>query len=144
MRFKQTPKSQLVNLVFLVLLVVGPLLSACAQPTATLPAPRDATPQPISSPIPLKLTPPVVTPEATAVPLPPTVVAVQPERGEEQPLDASVRITFDQAMDPTATQTSFQIMPEAPGSTEVMGNTLVWTPGKSLAREIKRRKTKET
>ncbi|MFZ1596822.1 MAG: Ig-like domain-containing protein [Anaerolineae bacterium] len=134
MRFKQTPKSQLVNLVFLVLLVVGPLLSACAQPTATLPAPRDATPQPISSPIPLKLTPPVVTPEATAVPLPPTVVAVQPERGEEQPLDASVRITFDQAMDPTATQTSFQIMPEAPGSTEVMGNTLVWTPGKSLAR----------
>ncbi len=139
MRFTHMPQSRRVNLIFLVLLVVGPLLSACAQPTPTpsilpSPAPRDATPQPIGSPIPLQFTPPVATPEATAIPLPPTVVAVQPERGEEQPLDAPVRIVFDQSMDPAATTAAFQIAPEVAGSADVTGNTLVWKPGKSLAR----------
>ena len=135
MRFTHMPKSRLVNVIFLVLLIVGPLLSACAQPTPTpTPNPREATPQPIDSPFPLKLTPTVATPEPTAIPLPPTVVAVQPERGEEQPLDAPVRVVFDQEMDAAATQTSFQITPDVPGATEVMGNTLVWKPGKPLAR----------
>lgn len=137
MRFTRTTGLRLANLLLLTLLIVGPLLSACAQPTPTptaAPAPADATPQPIGSPIPLKVTPAAATPEPTAIPLPPTVVAVQPERGEEQPLDAPVRIVFDQAMDAATTQTAFQIAPDVPGSTEVMGNTLVWKPGKPLAR----------
>ncbi len=135
MRIMQTPKSRIINIIFLVLLIVGPLLSACAQPTPTPgPAPRDTTPQPISSPFPLKLTPPAATPEATPLPLPPTVVAVQPERGEEQALDAPVRVVFDQAMDPDTTKAAFQIEPEVAGSADVTGNTLVWKPGKPLAR----------
>lgn len=132
-----SPTARILHGVFLVLLIVGPLLSACAQPTPTPTAvvtPGGETPQPISSPIPLRVTPVATTPEPTPIPLPPTVTALQPERGEEQPLDAPVRITFDQEMDASATTAAFQIQPAVTGVTQVAGNTLTWTPSKPLAR----------
>jgi hypothetical protein len=58
-----------------------------------------------------------VTPETEATeepePWPPFVLRTKPERGEEQPIDAPVEITFDQPMDRDSVERSFAIEPGA-------------------------------
>jgi uncharacterized protein YfaS (alpha-2-macroglobulin family) len=74
---------------------------------------------------------------AMAVPrseLPPTVVAVSPERGEEQRLDAPVVITFDQPMDSASTAAAFHIEPPVEGKVTVLGKTLTFQPAQSWPR----------
>ncbi len=55
---------------------------------------------------------PTATPEPEE-PLPPIVLRSQPERGEEQPLDAPIEITFDQPMDRDSVEKAFAIEPGA-------------------------------
>ena len=82
-----------------ILVILSTLLAACR-----------ATPQP--------LTPtPAVTP-TPGPPLPPQVIQVTPARGEEQPLDAPVRLVFDQPMDPESVQAAFTIEPAISGDFE--------------------------
>ncbi len=136
--FRTTRRSQLMlktfNVMVLTLLVLMPLLSACAGPTPT-PA-IVGTPIPGTAPVttPSRVPPATIEPTPTRAPLPPTVVAMTPNRGEEQPIDAPVLVTFDQPMDPNSTKAAFSIDPQVPGSLEVQANTLLWKPGKPLAR----------
>jgi alpha-2-macroglobulin len=67
-------------------------------------------------------------------PLPPTIVSVKPERGEEQMISAPVIVTFDQPMDPPSTSAAFNIEPKVPGEVRVAGNALTFTPTQRLAR----------
>ena len=46
---------------------------------------------------------PAAAPTVAPRPLPPTVVSVKPDRGEEQFIAAPVIVTFDQPMDPAST-----------------------------------------
>ena len=82
---------------------------------------------------------PVATP--TRPPLPPTVVSVKPDRGEEQFIAAPVIVTFDQPMDPASTAGAFSIEPEVPGEVEVSGNQLTFTPIERLERSREYRVT---
>ncbi|HRI55558.1 MAG TPA: Ig-like domain-containing protein [Anaerolineae bacterium] len=61
-------------------------------------------------------------------------VSTSPQRGQEQPLDAPVVITFDQPMDAASTAAAFAIEPETAGQAMLVGNDLVWTPAQPLAR----------
>ncbi|MCD6291660.1 MAG: Ig-like domain-containing protein [Anaerolineae bacterium] len=64
----------------------------------------------------------------------PVVVAVRPERGEEQPPEAPIVVTFDQPMDPETTAAAFRIEPTVEGLTSVQGNTLTFRPARPLPR----------
>nr|MBC8253009.1 Ig-like domain-containing protein [Ardenticatenia bacterium] len=57
---------------------------------------------------------PVTVPE----PLPPRVVLVTPETGEEIPLDAPLQVVFDQPMDAAAVEAAFSIDPPVVGNFE--------------------------
>ncbi len=71
---------------------------------------------------------------ATVAPMPPMVATISPARGEEQPLDAPVMITFDQAMDPASTQAAFEITPPTAGEVSVNGRELVFAASEPFAR----------
>jgi uncharacterized protein YfaS (alpha-2-macroglobulin family) len=73
-------------------------------------------------------------PTPTRPPLPPTVVSVRPDRGEEQFIAAPVIVTFDQPMDPASTGSAFSIEPSVPGDIVVDGNQLTFTPKVRLER----------
>lgn len=75
-------------------------------------------------------------PTPTRAPLPPTVVSVRPDRGEEQVIAAPVVVTFDQPMDPASTSTAFSIQPEVPGEVAVKGNQLTFMPTQRLERGL--------
>ncbi len=128
------PVMTIVHAIVLTMIVIVPLLTACAQPTPTPPVESTQVPGtvPVTTPAAEQVATAVPTP--TQVPLPPTVVATDPQRGEEQPVDAPVLVTFDQPMDPDTTEAAFVIEPEVPGTIEVQANTLLWKPGKPLAR----------
>ena len=61
---------------------------------------------------------PTFTPTPPPEPLPPQVVQVVPERGEEQPLDAPLRMVFDQPMDQESVEAAFTIEPAIAGEFE--------------------------
>ena len=126
-----------INLLAAVVLVI---LSACS---AGPPAPAHLSPahaaplranrrscdsRPADSPI----APPLPTP--TRAPLPPTVVSVTPDRGEEAVLAAPVVVTFDQPMDPASTGAAFAIEPKVPGEVKVQGDALTFSPTEPLQR----------
>ena len=67
----------------------------------------------------------------TRAPLPPTVVSMTPDRGEEQVLSAPVVVTFDQPMDPASTSSAFSIEPKVPGEVKVSGNALDLQPDRA-------------
>ena len=85
----------------------SPTAAVQALPTRTsTPAPTDTpapTPTPIDTPTPLP-------------PLPPRLAYHTPARGEEQSLDGTVVLTFDQPMDAAAVEAAFAIAPEVEGT----------------------------
>ncbi|MFZ2360935.1 MAG: Ig-like domain-containing protein [Anaerolineae bacterium] len=91
---------------------------------------------PTAQPDPSATAAPTVAPTPTLPPLdlPPVAVSTAPQRGQTQPLDAPITITFDQAMDEASTAAAFAIEPPAPGQAVVHGDALVWTPSEPLAR----------
>lgn len=82
-------------------------------------------------------TPPTASPAPTPTrpPLPPTVVSVRPDRGEELMVSAPVVVTFDQPMDPASTRAAFSIEPTVRGEVQVKGNQLTFTPFERLKRD---------
>lgn len=84
---------------------------------------------------------PTVAPTPTRAPLPPTVVSVTPDRGEEQVISAPVVVTFDQPMDPASTSSAFSIEPQTPGEVKVSGNALTFSPTQRLERDTEYRIT---
>jgi uncharacterized protein YfaS (alpha-2-macroglobulin family) len=129
------------HLALMGLIITSLLLASCGQPAQPGPgpepqaAPLESTPasQPASPVAPGAST---VAPAPTVEPLdlPPVAVSTSPHRGQEQPLDEPVTITFDQDMDAASTAAAFAIAPETPGQASVQGNTLVWTPSQPLVR----------
>ncbi len=105
------------------------------------------TAQSVASTVPAAQTVPAVSaasspvPTPTRPPLPPTVVSVKPDRGEEQFIAAPVVVTFDQPMDPASTGSAFSIEPKVPGEVEVSGNQLTFTPMERLERSKEYRVT---
>ncbi len=107
---------------------VPPAPTAMVQVTPThtpTPAPTDTpapTPTPTDTPTPLP-------------PLPPRLAYYTPARGEEQALDGSVVLTFDQPMDAGAVEAAFTIEPEVDGSFSWPDErTLIFEPKTTLAR----------
>jgi hypothetical protein len=126
----------------MILIIASLLLASCGEPAQPGPGP---SPEPQTAPLDVTPTagaaaaatePPAPSPTPTLPPLdlPPVAVATSPQRGQEQPLDAPVVITFDQAMDEASTTAAFAIEPPAPGQAIVQGEALVWTPSQPLAR----------
>lgn len=125
MRFKTTLFSLFVCAVV--------MISCGAQPT---PAP---TVEPARNPAPTSAraaSAPLDTPAPTPTrqPLPPTIVSIAPDRGEEQVLAAPVIITFDQPMDEASTSAAFSIEPKVPGEVQVKDNRLIFSPTERLKR----------
>jgi alpha-2-macroglobulin len=137
---------RLQRFVSLFAIVVMIVLSACGSPgaapapagapqaaAATATGPRTATNTAASAAVtaaPTDMPAPTPAPR----PLPPTVVAVQPGRGQEQPVSAPVVVTFDQPMDPASTAAAFKIEPQAAGDVKVENDRLTWTPSEQLER----------
>lgn len=116
--------NRLLNLIAIFVLA---FLSACTAQTPTstpTQAPASPTAQPSSQPA----------PTPTRPPLPPTVVSIKPDRGEEQVLAAPVLVTFDQQMDPASTSSAFSIEPKVAGEVKVQGNLLTFSPTERLKR----------
>ncbi len=69
----------------------------------------------------------------TPEPWPPRIVRTAPAAGEEQPVDAPVKIVFDQAMDEGSAEAAFSIEPAVDGSiTWPASNILQFNPAQSL------------
>ncbi len=81
----------------------------------------------------------VPAPTPTRPPLPPTVISVKPDRGEEQIIAAPVIVTFDQPMDPASTSAAFSIEPKVAGDVEVKGDRLTFTPTERMERGLEYR-----
>jgi len=114
-------RQHLVSLVC-VLVILATLILACR--FGPWPAAPTATP---------------VTPTATPTPLPPVppqVIQVSPARGEEQLLDAPVRLVFDQPMDADTVEAAFTIEPAIAGDFEwLTARTVQFKPaGKGFER----------
>ena len=136
----------LVSVLVLVAVISGSLLTACNLPegaltdtpadTATAPAASETTPQSVTRAASPATTAPA-TQEPTAVPtepLPPTVVARTPARGEELAVDAPIAITFDQAMDEQSVIAAFSIEPAVAGKLTLKAGRLEFAPDKPLDR----------
>ncbi len=125
------------------ILAALPVLTACAPSAAQAAAPVSAAPAPEPEPA-LAAASSEYYGCACAAPrgpfaqarvdTPPVVVAVRPERGEEQPLDAPIVITFDQPMDEKSTVAAFAIEPAIAGDVVVEGATLTFRPREPLPR----------
>jgi uncharacterized protein YfaS (alpha-2-macroglobulin family) len=121
----------------LVSVVGSPLLSAClsslpVQGVETAPAsPAQSGPQTAAT----SVEPAAPTLIGVRSPLPPTVVSIKPDRGEEQLLAAPVTITFDQPMDPASTSAAFEIKPAVQGEVKVVGSVLTFSPTEPLKRD---------
>ncbi|MCS7221487.1 MAG: Ig-like domain-containing protein [Anaerolineae bacterium] len=135
-------------LFIVILLAALPVLSGCAPrraaraeaPPASPPANPIASSETSSQTVPTRFGACLCDTEAQmamAAPrnqLPPTVVAISPERGEEQRLNAPLVITFDQPMDPATTAAAFHIEPPVEGQATVMGKTLTFQPAQPWPR----------
>ncbi len=119
----------------MVIVLVGMLmLAGCGRP-ATAPGPDQAAARASVTPAAEVAPASAETPTpAPAIELPPVVVDIDPERGEEQAVEAPIRVRFDQMMDPTSTQAAFSIEPATPGAVAVLGSDLVFTPSEPFAR----------
>lgn len=90
-------------------MVIGGVLSACAE----------GTPTPTATPAPTLTPAPTFTPAPTPTPLPPVppqVLGHTPAPGEEQSLTEPVIIVFDQPMDRPSVERAFKIQPPVAGS----------------------------
>ncbi|PKO23003.1 MAG: hypothetical protein CVU38_06420 [Chloroflexi bacterium HGW-Chloroflexi-1] len=126
--------NRFITWLFVLIMLLTPVLSAC----------QTLTPQPKPTPsgtVPSAPAAPTQAPTPTREPLPPTVVSVTPDRGEEQVLSAPVMVTFDQPMDPASTSSAFSIEPKVPGEVKVEGNLLTFSPTERLKRGAEYRVT---
>jgi uncharacterized protein YfaS (alpha-2-macroglobulin family) len=107
-----TRKPTLVILVFLTLISLLIVLTACDMPRPT----------------------PTATPTSLP-PQPPRVIDLRPERGEEQELEAPIVMSFDQPMDQPSVEAAWSIAPHMSGTFSWQDNTLSFMPsGEGLAR----------
>ena len=112
------------------------ILSSCNRPApAPAPAPNATTATTEATTAPEAVSEATATPAPQRLDLPPALVSTSPARGQEQPLDAPVVLTFDQPLAASSTA-AFSITPETPGQTKVEGNTLVFTPDQPLERGV--------
>jgi len=68
---------------------------------------------------------PTPTPTPRPEPLPPQVIQVMPERGEEQLLTAPIQLVFDQPMDAETVEDAFSIEPDVSGDFEWVTDRMV-------------------
>ena len=90
--------------------------AACTPIESPLPVPDqpEGEPQLVEAGDTPEVEAPAATPtEEPAEPLSPLVLQTKPERGEEQPIDAPIEITFDQPMDRDSVERAFAIEPGA-------------------------------
>ena len=143
----------LVAILVLIVTISSSVLTACApvteQPTntpstsATTPAVESVAEKESPAPAGEKEssseaateTSPTVGPIATPRdPLPPTVVARTPARGEELAVDAPIVVSFDQPMDEASVKAAFSIEPAVSGALALKGDKLEFLPEKPLDR----------
>lgn len=128
------------HFLLLFILIASLVLAQCSQPglpPAPGPAPAPVKATATAAPEkPVATAPPAPTPTPTIQPLdlPPVAIAISPQRGQEQPLDAPISVTFDQPMDEASTSAAFAIEPLAPGQVAVKDANLVFTPSQPLER----------
>ncbi len=99
-----------INKYLALVLILSVLAMACQCPLSSVFVGSTPTPE---------LTPTQAEPTSTPLPpLPPQVIQVAPARGEEQPLDAPLRLVFDQPMDEKTVEVAFSIEPAVAGEFE--------------------------
>ena len=144
------PNRTVHRLLSIAAIIVLVTLSACSGKATPGPTPAgaapalaapSAAPAQAAAPTAVATQAPTPVPTPTRPPLPPTVVSVKPDRGEEQFIAAPVVVTFDQPMDPASTGSAFSIEPKVPGEVDVTGNQLTFTPTERLARSTEYRVT---
>jgi len=116
--------------------VASLLLTACGPMVLTGPTAQPTpqpTPEPTPQPTPM---PPVASaaqvPVGTAAPI---IIQRTPERGEELPLDGTIELVFDRAMDQTAVERAFSISPRVEGRFQWPDErTVRFQPAQALAR----------
>ena len=116
------------NLTLIFLLVILAVVAGCTPGATPLPQPSppqeeavvDQATDAVVTPLPATEAAPAATetsaPTATLEPqepVPPFVLNSSPERGQSQPLDAPIEVTFDQAMDRDSVEAAFAIEPGA-------------------------------
>lgn len=110
--------SRCLSLISLLTLLAPMLLGACR-----------ATPTPPPSP-----THPPYTPPAAGN-VPPLIIQRTPERGEELPVDGTIELVFDRAMDKATVEKAFQITPQVEGRLEWADErTVRFKPARDLKR----------
>ena len=104
-------------------------------PTEAAAEESEVAPQPTAT----QEVPPTATPELAAalsaedIDWPPQVIASNPFPGEEVPLDTTIAVRFDQAMDPDTVEAAWEIEPAVAGAFEwPTADTIVFTPDKDL------------
>ncbi len=121
------------------------LLTGCHKSTPT-PSPTPVPPSPtpthivtpesehLATPTPAVPTPVNVMEAATPTPLPPVIVDMSPEPGEEAQPDDPIEIRFNVPVDPESVRSSLQIMPAVPGDIEVQDTLVRFRPRKPFPR----------
>ncbi|MFB0537277.1 MAG: Ig-like domain-containing protein [Anaerolineae bacterium] len=113
--------------------VASLLLTACGGPTALTQPTAQPTPEPTPQPTPTPLVASAQVPAGTAAPI---VVQRTPERGEELPLDGTIELVFDRAMDQAAVERALSINPKVKGSFKWPDErTVRFQPAKALDRD---------
>jgi uncharacterized protein YfaS (alpha-2-macroglobulin family) len=118
--------------------VVSPSPTGAAQAVSTSTPTHTPSPGPTDTRAPTDTPEPTPTPTDTPTPLPPVPPRLayrSPARGEEQSLDGTVVLTFDQPMDPTSVEAAFAIEPTVVGDFEWPDErTLVFKPRRAFDR----------
>jgi uncharacterized protein YfaS (alpha-2-macroglobulin family) len=65
----------------------------------------------------------------TGLPLPPQVIEISPQKGQELPLDGKIKLVFDQDMDQTATEQAWQM---TDSSGKAVPGKITWLSARSL------------
>jgi uncharacterized protein YfaS (alpha-2-macroglobulin family) len=109
------------------------LLTACGGLTGLAQPTVQPTPEPTLQPTPSpRVAYAAQSPVGTAAPI---IVQRTPERGEESPLDSTIELVFDRAMDQAAVEGAFNISPKVEGRFQWPDErTLRFQPAQALAR----------
>ncbi len=114
----------------------GPKPTPTSQTLPTVPQVAGMTVQPAQT----TAKPTVLPPTATNTPVPepdtpPVLLSMAPQPGEEIAPTGLMTITFNQPIDPASAAGALQFDPPIPGTVNVHGQQLIFTPQKPLARE---------
>jgi uncharacterized protein YfaS (alpha-2-macroglobulin family) len=120
----------------LTLTVIASLLLTACGPTPQARPTAPPTSKPTSQPTPIPLVASAAqVPVGTAAPI---VVQRTPERGEELPLDGTIELIFDRAMDQAAMENAFRISPKVNGSFQWPDErTIRFQPTQALDRDTR-------